>query len=89
MDSPEKSSELAFKPVEVEQIEEEKSNSSFSVKIEDMLDTGRLNSKFRELKRIGEGGFGEVYMGYYTIDQKLYAIKRVKLIYSPDSENPI
>ena len=28
-------------------------------------------------------------MAYYNIDQKHYAIKRVKMVYSPDSKNPI
>ena len=43
-----------------------------------ILDTGRLRKKFKDISKIGEGGFGEVYKAKYHIDQKQYAIKVVR-----------
>lgn len=43
-----------------------------------MLDTGRLHKKFKDIMKIGQGGFGEVFKAEYHIDQKLYAIKVVR-----------
>ena len=44
-----------------------------------MMDTGRLAKKFDKIELIGQGGFGKVYRGEYFIDQKIYAIKVVRL----------
>jgi len=43
--------------------------------LHDILDSGRLRKKFKDIKMIGQGGFGKVYKATYHIDQKLYAIK--------------
>ena len=45
----------------------------------DILDTGRFNKKFKNRQLIGQGGFGKVYKATYQIDQKLYAIKSVRI----------
>lgn len=47
--------------------------------LQNILDTGRLRKKFKDIVQIGEGGFGKVYRGKYYIDQKIYAIKVVRL----------
>lgn len=44
-----------------------------------ILDTGRLQQKFGEIVKIGEGGFGKVFRGRYHVDRKQYAIKVVRL----------
>ena len=44
-----------------------------------ILDTGRLKKKFRDIVKIGQGGFGEVFKAINHVDQKLYAIKVVRL----------
>lgn len=46
--------------------------------LHDVLDTGRLNKKFKNKEKIGQGGFGEVFKAMYHIDQKIYAIKVVR-----------
>lgn len=47
---------------------------------EDMLNSGRLIRKmFYGFTEIGEGGFGKVYKANYHIDQKVYAIKVVRM----------
>jgi serine/threonine protein kinase len=43
------------------------------------LDTGRLQKKFKDIDLIGQGGFGKVYRAIYHVDQKMYAIKVVRL----------
>ena len=43
------------------------------------MDTGRLQKKFKDIDLIGQGGFGKVYRAIYHVDQKMYAIKVVRL----------
>ena len=43
------------------------------------MDNGRFKKKFTDQQKIGEGGFGKVYKAKYHIDQKVYAIKVVRL----------
>jgi serine/threonine protein kinase len=53
-------------------------------KLYNILDTGRLQKKFKDMDKIGQGGFGEVFKAKYHIDQKLYAIKVVRLHITKD-----
>lgn len=47
---------------------------------DNMIEAGKLMRKmFYGFEEIGEGGFGKVYKATYHIDQKVYAIKKVKL----------
>ena len=41
--------------------------------------TNRYASDFQEIKKIGEGGFGQVFMARHLIDGNIYAIKKIKL----------
>lgn len=41
--------------------------------------TSRLQSEFSFISKIGEGGFGEVMKVRNTLDQKVYAIKKIRL----------
>jgi hypothetical protein len=47
--------------------------------LQNILDTGRLSKKFKDIDLIGQGGFGKVYRAIYHVDQKMYAIKVVRL----------
>ena len=47
--------------------------------LDNLLDSGRLKKKFRNIEKIGQGGFGSVYKAIYHVDQKQYAIKVVRL----------
>lgn len=49
-----------------------------------VLDTGRLKKKFKDIVKIGQGGFGEVFKAKYHVDQKQYAIKKVRLHITKD-----
>ena len=54
----------------------------------ELLDTGRLHKKFKNITLIGEGGLGKVYKATYYIDKKEYAIKVVRLhIHKDGSDN--
>ena len=53
-----------------------------------ILDTGRFKQKFKDMVKIGEGGFGKVYKATYRVDQKIYAIKVVRL-HIKKSDNPM
>ena len=44
-----------------------------------ILDTGRFKKKFKDIKLIGEGGFGKVYKATNYVDRKEYAIKVIRL----------
>lgn len=55
-----------------------------------ILDTGRLKKKFKDINMIGEGGFGKVYSAQYHVDQKIYAVKVVRLhITKDESVDPL
>jgi len=55
-----------------------------------ILDTGRLQKKFHDITKIGQGGFGQVFRATYHVDQKQYAIKVVRLhIIKSKSVNPM
>ena len=43
------------------------------------MENGRFKSKFEQLSKIGQGGFGEVYKVKYLLDNSIYALKKVKL----------
>lgn len=47
--------------------------------LQNILDTGRFQKKFKNIVKIGEGGFGVVYRANYHVDQKQYAVKKVRL----------
>lgn len=47
--------------------------------LQQILDNGRFKKKFKDRIKIGEGGFGKVYKAKYHVDQKVYAIKVVRL----------
>ena len=47
--------------------------------LQNILDTGRFKKKFKNIVKIGEGGFGVVYRATYHVDQKQYAVKKVRL----------
>jgi len=38
--------------------------------LHNILDSGRMKKKFKDIIKIGEGGFGKVYRAKYHIDQK-------------------
>jgi len=40
-----------------------------------LLETGRLQTKFKEITDLGEGSFGKVFKATSLVDKKLYAIK--------------
>ena len=44
-----------------------------------MAVTNRYATDFHEIKKIGEGGFGQVFMARHLIDGNIYAIKKIKL----------
>lgn len=54
-----------------------------------ILDTGRLRQKFKDITPIGAGAFGKVYRASYHIDRKQYAIKVVRLHIVQDSETDV
>lgn len=80
-------------PVEELKEEDEEENLSPNhmneddLKLEDMLDNGRFRSKFKGIQQIGEGGFGKVYKAIYKIDQKVYAIKVVRLHFAKNGND--
>lgn len=47
--------------------------------LQNILDTGRFQKKFKDIDLIGQGGFGKVYKATYHVDQKQYAVKVVRL----------
>ena len=46
---------------------------------EEFLETGRFKRLFSDVRAIGKGGFGEVFIGKHRREEKLYAIKRIIL----------
>lgn len=46
----------------------------------------RYKTDFKELGRIGKGGFGQVFRVVHKIDSQEYAIKRVKLSFRNSEE---
>ena len=58
--------------------------------LQNILDNGRFKKKFKDRIKIGEGGFGKVYKAKYHVDQKVYAIKVVRLhILKSDKLDPM
>ncbi len=39
----------------------------------------RYKTDFEEIKKIGEGGAGRVFLAKHRLDKSLYAIKKVRL----------
>ena len=39
----------------------------------------RYNNDYKEIKKLGTGGFGTVYLSYYYLDNQEYAIKKIIL----------
>jgi len=50
------------------------------------FDNGRLLKNFQNFSRIGEGGFGSVFVADHTFDSNRYAIKVVKLKIKEDED---
>ena len=48
--------------------------------------TNRYATDFQEIKKIGEGGFGKVYLARNIMDGHDYAIKKIKLQSKSNSE---
>lgn len=43
------------------------------------LEQNRYNRLFNEIDLIGEGGFGKVYKAQHALDQRIYAVKKIKI----------
>ena len=54
-----------------------------------IMNISRLDKDFKNLEKIGEGGFGIVLKGEHRLDKGLYAIKIIKLNNIKDRENII
>lgn len=65
-----------------------KNEISPTISFQGILDTGRFQQKFTDIRQVGEGGFGKVYRAVYHIDQKVYAIKVVRLHFAVNA-NPM
>ena len=66
-------------PLELQRGMSEISMISESSPLHNILDTGRFKKKFKDIKLIGEGGFGKVYKATNYVDRKEYAIKVIRL----------
>lgn len=51
------------------------------MKVQGIVETGRLQTRFRDIELIGEGGFGKVYKAYgrKSSGRRPFAIKVVRL----------
>eukprot|EP00347_Sterkiella_histriomuscorum_P009058 403342686 len=47
--------------------------------IEKYLENGRYRKQFETIRELGRGGFGVVYQCKYSLDDNIYAIKKIKL----------
>ena len=43
------------------------------------LEQNRYHRLFNEIDLIGEGGFGKVYKAQHALDQRIYAVKKIKI----------
>lgn len=51
----------------------------FSKNLEKYINNNRFSNEFKNLGRIGKGGFAEVLKAKHNIDGQVYALKRIKL----------